>query len=102
MRETVETTGSRGNPAEPLDFVVENGFVRGFGVAGEIVGRDHPEAEFGPFIKIPCDSWRWIRPIRMRGFRGIRRFAAAVEVFGGWLYPWPTEPDFEKRIASFK
>jgi len=83
-------------------FYVENGFIRGFGVAGEIVGRDHPEAEFGPFIKIPCDSWRWIRPIRMRGFRGIRQFAKAVEVIGVWRDPRPTDPDLEARIAALR
>jgi len=70
-------------------FYVEDFYVRGFGVADRAIGRDDPAGAMGPWIRIPCDSWKWIRPIPMKGFRGIRRFDAAVEVVGGWLDPRP-------------
>lgn len=71
-------------------FYVEDGFVRGFGVVHEVktggmscgtTGRDWGE---GYHAIIPAESWRWIRPIPMKGFQGWRYFHQQVEIVGGW------------------
>ena len=61
-------------------YYVEDGFVRGFAVVSHIeqsqfpmqcqtTGREWPA---GYYAFMQADSWRWIRPIPMRGFQGFR------------------------------
>ena len=84
-------------------YYVEDGYVRGFAVAiscihavtglvvCETTGRRWPAAFF---VFMDATTWRWIRPIPMKGFRGFRyagrkwRRLRVVEV-GGWLDPKP-------------
>lgn len=81
-------------------FYVEDGHVRGFAVVEEVTevqegehvvcettGRAWPS---GIYAVMRADSWRWVRPIRYRGFQGFRYFDdSEVEIVGGWLDPRP-------------
>lgn len=105
---------------EPNDrvYYVEDGYVRGFAVVSY--------TEYRPDLPMPCattrrtwppgfyvfmraDSWQWIRPIPMKGFRGFRYVGhpdrpghterlwtgsawAAVEVVGNWRDRRPAVP----------
>jgi len=83
-------------------YYVEDGFVRGFAVVARIhatasgqccdtTGRRWPP---GFYVFMDATTWKWIRPIPMKGFRGFRyagrkwRALCVVEV-GGWLDPKP-------------
>lgn len=48
----------------------------------------------GIYAFMDAASWRWIRPIPMRGFRGFRylTLAAVLVDTGGWLDPKPATP----------
>lgn len=77
-------------------FYVEDGFIRGFGVVSEIVygtmicdttGHDWSE---GYHAVMPANSWKWIKPIPMKGFQGWRYFDnPRTRVVGGWRDPKP-------------
>ena len=86
---------------EPGDrvFYVEDGFVRGFAVVDAIrkitrmircntTGRVYAA---GFYVFMSADSWRWIKPIPMRGFQGYRYKPPRLRhhVIGGWRDPKP-------------
>lgn len=74
-------------------FYVEDGFIRGFAVvrdiiqAGLIVCQTTGNEWYGCKVIMRAESWRWIKPIPMKGFRGYRYFEppANMEIVGGWL-----------------
>jgi len=92
-------------------YYVEAGFIRGYALVRRIEQRDAPVVcdtsgrawPPGCYVFMDAASWRWIRPIPMRGcqaFRyapvgpdGERRAGDArnnlVEEIGGWLDPMP-------------
>ena len=83
-------------PADRV-FYVEDGYVRGFGVVtsvkwkgGEVCGTSGRLYSSGFYAYMEASSWKWIKPIPMKGFQGWRYFDQAVEVVGGWLDPRPT------------
>jgi hypothetical protein len=64
-------------------YCVEDGWIRGFAVVQNVLyadgtvrcettGRNWPPG-FYAFMR--ADSWKWIRPIRMKGFQGFRYVA---------------------------
>lgn len=71
-------------------FYVEDGYVRGFctlmgvddgsGVC-EATGRDWGE---GARLVMRADSWKWVKPIPMKGFQGFRYFDQPFKVVGDW------------------
>lgn len=73
-------------------FYVEDGFVRGFGVVSEVkngnmqcetTGHDWGE---GTHAVMPANSWKWTKPVPMKGFQGWHYFEAkGVRVVGDWL-----------------
>jgi len=77
-------------------YYVEDGYIRGFGVVASVVQKNH-KCEYtasqwgdGWYAIIPACSWKWIRPIEMKGFQGFRYFDDSnVEVVGNWLAPKP-------------
>lgn len=94
-------------------FYVEDGYIRGYAYASRVfqapryIQCDTTGRWWGPgfYVIMPADSWRWIRPIPMRGFQGYRYVCKAerpggkkmlinstpyriVEV-GGWRDPRP-------------
>ena len=82
-------------------FYVEDGYVRGFAVVDELSGIDEGEKglvcettgkdwSHGVYAIMRADSWKWVKPIRYRGFQGFRYFDdSKVEIVGGWLDPKP-------------
>lgn len=88
-------------------FYVEAGYVRGYAVVEEIrqgrfvcdvTGRDWGH---GTFLVMRADSWRWIEPIPMRGFQGIRPFTQPFTEVGGWLDPMPATPTSLEEPSMF-
>lgn len=92
--------------AEDRVYYVEDGYVRGFAVIErtqlresqvcDTTGREWPP---GFYIFMDAASWKWIRPIPMKGFRGFRYAegfttvaGCNVEIVGGWLEPKPPTP----------
>ena len=83
-------------------YYVENGYIRGYAVllgiddgsgignTCEVTGRDWS----GNWqLVMRADSWKWIKPIPMRGFQGWRYFDGSdCEEVGGWLDPRPSDP----------
>ena len=79
-------------------FYVEDGYVRGYctlaglsaGESGECqaTGRDWGE---GPQLVMRADSWKWVKPIPMKGFQGFRYFDQPYEVVGDWQDKRPPE-----------
>lgn len=88
-------------------FYVEDGFVRGFGVVSEVFegtmtcgtsGEDWGE---GYHAIMQADSWKWIKPIPMKGFQGWRYFQTkGIKVIGGWLDPKPSITRSGRRFLS--
>lgn len=97
-------------------FYVEDGYVRGFAEICKMVdlSQANQSAENGSeaakeTLQFVCEvtgknwgsgfyafmdakSWKWIKPIPMKGFQGYRYFddeAANVEIIGGWKDPKP-------------
>ena len=95
--------GERMPNARPGDriFYVEDGYVRGFcviamfGTHGEnrcsTTGRVWKSTVI---VNMDASSWKWIRPIPMRGFQGWRYFTPPpdMEIIGDWLDPKPAIP----------
>ena len=78
-------------------FYVEDGFVRGFGVVSEIrngnmqCGTTGHDWGYGTHAVMQADSWKWVKPIPMKGFQGWRYFDSKdFKVVGNWLDPKPT------------
>lgn len=79
-------------------YYVEHPSVRGFGTVSDIVdgsmicettGKDWGE---GYHAIIPVESWKWIKPIMMKGFQGWRYFdipREEIKIVGDWLDPKP-------------
>ena len=71
-------------------FYVDNGEITGFCVISEINKEkkkcDVTGREFEGFIvKMPANSWKWIRPIRHKGFQGFRYFDfEEYKIIGDW------------------
>ena len=96
-------------------YYVEDGFIRGFCTVSRVqaVGPDGMVCDTtgrrwsqGFFAFMPASSWKWIRPIPMRGFQGFQyvNYGASagpggnvrvdganheVVIVGGWLDPRP-------------
>jgi hypothetical protein len=85
-------------------YYVEEGHVRGYAVVDEVsevdegdeplvcetTGKEWPP---GVYAIMRADSWKWIEPIRHRGFQGFRYFDDRnARVVGGWLDPKPRTP----------
>ena len=77
-------------------FYVEDGFVRGFGVVSEVkngnmqCGTTGHDWGNGTHAVMQASSWKWIKPIPMKGFQGWRYFDVVdFKVVGGWLDPKP-------------
>jgi len=109
-------------------FYVEDGYIRGYAHASRVfqtprcvqcdtTGRWWPP---GFYVVMPADSWRWIKPIPMRGFQGFRyarpegtnphqithhtdpNLRAWIIDAGNWLDPKPSiccEPDTQRLTA---
>ena len=84
-------------------YYVENGFVRGFCIVSRVELRRHPQTcqttrrvwPPGFYVYMDATTWKWVRPVAMKGFQGFRyadrQFErTAIEVVGGWLDPRPT------------
>jgi len=93
-------------------YYVEDGYVRGFGLVDKVrehealtcdtTGREWPA---GWYAFMDAMSWKWIAPIRMKGFQGYRLAGGyprsgqgvthrgderpVVKIVGGWLDPKP-------------
>lgn len=87
-------------------FYVERGFITGYAVVCEIANLRHGEEPTcattgrtwppGFYLIADATTWKWIHPILMRGFQGVRRLHPGcgfgiVEV-GGWKDPRPKTP----------
>jgi len=79
-------------------FYVEDGFIRGYGVVARVesgnktCGTHGTSWGSGFYAVIPADSWKWIRPIPMKGFQGFRYFNQSHEVVGDWKDKKPEVP----------
>ena len=61
-------------------FYAENGFIRGFGAVSEIF-----HSKKGYHAVMRADSWKWIKPIPMKGFQGWRYFKSKkIKITGEW------------------
>jgi len=82
-------------------YYVEDGYVRGFAVVDRVYAANGMRCATtdriwpaGFYVFMDAMTWRWIRPVPMKGFRGFRRGGPGwrtlhvVEV-GGWLDPKP-------------
>jgi len=79
-------------------FYVEDGFVRGYAEVSRIAtgkflcdttGREWPK---GIYAIMEASSWKWIKPIAMRGFQGMRLMKQPYKVIGDWKDPKPATP----------
>jgi len=84
------TTRPKGLSKGSRIFYVEDGYVRGFGTVSEVeegnrqcetTGKEWGD---GVYAIMPADSWKWIRPVSMKGFQGWRYYGGDVEVVGDW------------------
>ena len=109
-------------PADRV-YYVEDGYVRGFAVISRLSYESGMNCDTtgrrwarGWYVFMDANSWKWIRPIPMRGFQGFR-YAGRVQisqtdgvgcpgdckilvganwqivhVVGGWVDPKPARP----------
>lgn len=77
-------------------YYVEDGFIRGFAL---VIGCDEKSEKCevtnkeynGGIIYMTASSWKWIKPIKMKGFQGWRYFDDNnVEIVGDWKDPKPS------------
>lgn len=87
-------------------FYVEDGFIRGFATVSEIqngsmiCGTSGYDWGEGYHAFMDAKSWKWIKPIPMKGFQGWRYFdGSKVKVVGGWLEDKPRE-NYNERSKS--
>ena len=84
-------------------YYVEDGYVRGFAVVHwlgwqseeEHSGDSGTPCRPGFSVYMKTNSWQWITPIPMKGFRGFRYargyfLREQVQVIGNWRDPKPT------------
>jgi len=80
-------------------YYVEDGYLRGYclleritlgRVVSQMTGREWPS---GVYAVMDATTWKWIKPVPMRGFRGWqflpRSIGERVNVVGWWLDPRP-------------
>ncbi len=82
-------------------YFVEDGFIRGFGIVyrmhdlmdGKVCSTTGKKHLPGYYIFMRADSWKWIKPIPMKGFQGYRYATKYTvpdpKVIGGWKDPKP-------------
>jgi hypothetical protein len=81
-------------------WYVENGFIRGYAVVDQIeniVGNARVCAATGRFwhpgvyVLMRADSWKWVKPLPMKGFQGYRQAKGLdhTKTIGGWKDPKP-------------
>lgn len=77
-------------------FYAEDGYVRGYGVVSKIVNgtmecdTSGTDWGYGWHAIMSANSWTWIHPIAMNGFRGYRYFDSRnVVCIGTWRDPKP-------------
>jgi len=100
-RITVHHTATPADRPGERVYYVEDGHVRGFAVVGRVYAANGMRCATtdriwpaGFYVFMDATTWRWIRPIPMKGFRGFHRGGPGwrtlhvVEV-GGWLDPKP-------------
>ena len=115
---------SRRPPVEPGDrvYYVEDGYVRGFAVVARLEAHEGLRCQTtsrewppGWYVFMDATTWRWIRPIPMKGFQGYRRAegyltrfpnnplasVSFVMVIGGWLDPKPSTGGFHVLRLEF-
>jgi len=84
-------------------WYVEDGYIRGFAVVDHIstsmhhqvcetTGKNWPP---GAYIFMKASSWKWVKPIPMKGFQGYR-YATEFNIYkpkivGGWKDPKPNK-----------
>jgi len=83
-------------------FYVEDGFIRGYLVVDHIVNGQMTCGTTGKNYdgwQAVCDaaSWKWIRPIAMKGFQGWRyyQYGYKTVVVGDWKAPKPDTKAFK-------
>lgn len=84
-------------------FFIEAGYVRGFALAfwlqehrkapGYICEVSHIAHGPGFYILMAAESWKWIKPLPMKGFSGSRSFTQRFEIVGDWRAPKPEEKE---------
>lgn len=83
---------------EPGDrvYYVEDGYVRGFCLVDHIDDHEYnADGQIVYRVLMDATSWKWIQPIPMIGFRGIRKMInqphlmSEVRVIAGWRDPRP-------------
>jgi len=73
-------------------YYIEDGYIRGYGVIIGISNGNGQKCSVGDktwkgpyFIWMPACTWKWIKPIPMKGFQGFRYFNDKdVKVVGEW------------------
>ena len=75
-------------------YYIEDGYIRGYAIACSLSGDNTSTFRctctkrnyIGYQVAMDAKSWKWIRPIKHRGFQGYRYAKLeSVEVIGGWL-----------------
>lgn len=92
-------------------FYVEDGYIRGFALVTGFVNKSsimcYPtdrEWPRGWYALMSADTWKWIKPIPMKGFQGFRYFCQAlpdikkVKIIGGWKDPKPEVKNLKGKI----
>lgn len=71
-------------------FYVDDGYVTGFAIVSEIL-KDDKICELtgkswgeGFYVIMNSESWKWIKPIKYKGFQGWRYFNKDFEISGNW------------------
>ena len=81
-------------------YYVEDGYLRGFAVVSEWVQGRYDFDAYGNQIGytrhdngwnalMNANSWKWIKPIPMKGFQGWKYFETDLPEVGDWLDPKP-------------
>lgn len=78
-------------------FYVEDGYIRGYAVVDRIEYKDEEVCSTtgrtwsqALFAYMKADSWTWIKPIPLAGFRGWRKMLTPFEIVGDWKDPRPS------------
>lgn len=110
-------------------FYVEKDFITGFAIVEAIADQKgnkcestNKEYKGGVFVWMRCDSWKWIEPIPMKGFRNYRYITTQddqitmngvvvaelikknchinYKIVGDWKDPKPELPKGKKLVAE--
>ena len=96
-------------PGERI-FYIEDGYVRGFCIISHFKSNQKLECDTTgrvwasrTIVCMDATTWKWIKPIKMRGFPGWRYFyaPAAMEIVGGWLDPKPATGELARFSERF-